>query len=536
MPAALISIMSRSPREVLGLLLLSMAIAACTEDRSLPDVVSPPPTSRPTLPTNYRPSGQAAAGNVFVHLFEWTWPEIATECETVLGPAGFTAVQVSPPQEHSITPSFDWSERYQPVSYSVARSRSGTGAQFQEMVTRCAAAGVGIYVDAVINHMTNFPSPGTGSNGTNYSKYSYPGLWTPADFHAPCGINDYGIAAQVQDCELFSLPDLRTESASVRRKLADYLISLARMGVAGFRIDAAKHIQQVDLDTIMDFMNATLVAEARPIPYVFLEVIAGGNEAIDANDYYGVGYGSGGAADITEFTFVGVGDKWRKVGGQSISQLDPNGPPGAQFSPGAWGLMPSDKAVVFLQNHDSQRSCGLGYQHGNAFRLANVWMLAQPYGYPTVLSGYALACPGGTSAGPRSDAQGWTLPTSCVANFDAAVVGDWTCEHRDPAVRAMVGFRKRVAGTGIANWWDNDANAIAFSRGDKGFVAINRESGTVTQSVATPLAPGTYCDLLTGGKVGGACVGTSLTVANDGTVQFSLPADRAVVIDLSTRL
>ena len=96
-----------------------------------------------------------AAGDVFVHLFEWKWTDIAAECETVLGPAGFKAVQVSPPQEHSIVPSHDWSERYQPVSYSVARSRSGTGAEFADMVTRCKTAGVDIIVDAVINHMTN---------------------------------------------------------------------------------------------------------------------------------------------------------------------------------------------------------------------------------------------------------------------------------------------------------------------------------------------------------------------------------------------
>ncbi|MEO8453075.1 MAG: ATPase, partial [Gemmatimonadota bacterium] len=67
-----------------------------------------------------------AAGDVVVHLFDWKWTDIASECVRVLGPAGFAAVQVSPPQEHSIVPSHDWSERYQPVSYSIARSRSGT--------------------------------------------------------------------------------------------------------------------------------------------------------------------------------------------------------------------------------------------------------------------------------------------------------------------------------------------------------------------------------------------------------------------------
>src|SRR3989475_4145702 len=137
-----------------------------------------PGPQRPVLAQTYRPSGHMAAGDVFVQLFEWKWTDIAGECETVLGPAGFKAVQISPPQEHSIVPTHDWSERYQPVSYSVARSRSGTGAEFADMVARCNAAGVGIIVDAVINHMTNYPSPGVGSNGTAYTKYEYPGLYT----------------------------------------------------------------------------------------------------------------------------------------------------------------------------------------------------------------------------------------------------------------------------------------------------------------------------------------------------------------------
>src|SRR3989454_2179159 len=146
-----------------------------------------------------------AAGDVFVHLFEWKWTDIATECENVLGPAGFKAVQISPPEEPSIVASSDWSERYQPVSYSIARSRSGTDAEFTDMVTRCNAVGVGIIADAVINHMTNYPSPGVGSNGTSYSKYSYPGLYSASDFHTPCVVNDYLSAANVQDCELLSL-------------------------------------------------------------------------------------------------------------------------------------------------------------------------------------------------------------------------------------------------------------------------------------------------------------------------------------------
>src|SRR2546421_5936555 len=286
---------------------LAFAVAACGNSLPSPPPGNPPPP-RPTLAPTYRPRGHMAAGDVFVHLFEWKWTDIATECETVLGPAGFTAVQISPPEEHSITPNHDWSERYQPVSYSIARSRSGTGAEFAEMVQRCQAVGVGIYVDAVINHMTNYPSPGVGSNGTTYTKYDYPGLYGPGDFHTPCTVNDYQSAANVQDCELLSLPDLNTGLPSVREKIADYLIALARLGVAGFRIDAAKHIQQVELDQILSIVDSTATADSRPLPYYFLEVIGGAGEALSPRDYFGEAYGSRGAADITEFTFVGVGD------------------------------------------------------------------------------------------------------------------------------------------------------------------------------------------------------------------------------------
>jgi alpha-amylase len=502
--------------------------AACSKDLPSPPPGGGPPPPRPTLPQTYRPSGHMLAGDVAVHLFEWRWTDIAAECENVLGPAGVKAVQISPPQEHSITPSYDWSERYQPVSYSVGRSRSGDSVAFVGMVARCRTAGVDIIADAVINHMTNFPSPGTGSAGTTYTKYEYPGLYTVGDFHTPCALNNYNSAANVQDCELFSLPDLRTESRSVRQKIADYLISLARMGVAGFRVDAAKHMQQVDLDSILYLVNTTLTGEGRPLPYVFLEVVGNGvGEALGPRDYFGAGYGSGGASDITEFTFTGVGNKFRNVGGEHISQLNPTGTPGNQFSETAWGMMPSNKAVVFLQNHDTQHQCGLSYRHGSTFRIANVWMLAQPYGYPSILSSYAFDCPAGNSMGPPSDPSGWTNAVSCAASLETATVGIWVCEHRDPYLLNMVSFRRVVAGTGINNWWDDGANAIAFTRGDKGFVAINGGTAALATTVTTNMAAGRYRNLLSTDTV---------TVDSTRAVQLNLAPKTALAIDVATRI
>ena len=521
-------------RTVLRILVFSSAIACGSDGIESPGGGAPPP-DRPSLPQTYRASGHMAAGYAMVHLFEWKWTDIAAECETVLGPSGVHAVQVSPPQEHSLVPR-DWSQRYQPVSYSIERSRSGSGAEFRAMVSRCRAAGVGIIVDAVINHMTNFPSPGVGSNGTAYSKYSYPGLYEPSDFHPPCVLNDYQSAANVQDCELFSLPDLNTALPAVRQKIADYLIMLVRAGVEGFRIDAAKHIQQVDLDNIIARVNQLNASEGHALPYFYLEVVGGGQEALAPRDYFGEGYSSGGAADITEFTFTGVGNKFLRRNGEHISQLNPSGSQGNQFSELAWRLMPTDKAIVFLQNHDTQHDCGLSYRDGAVFRLANVWMLAQPYGYPSILSSYVFNCPTGNSMGPPSDAGGNTNDVSCASSFETAVLGQWVCEHRDPYVRNMIGFRRNVVGTPIANWWDNGAHAIAFSRGDRGFVAINNETTSVSASVTSGLSPGSYCDRLSGGKLGGGCAGLTVVVGSGGTIQLNLAPRSAIAIDAANRL
>ena len=510
--------------------------AACGDSSGPPPYT--PPASRPTLDAAWRPSGRAASGDAFVHLFEWKWTDIARECETVLGPAGFSAVQVSPPQEHSVQSSHTWSQRYQPVSYSVERSRSGTGAEFRDMVARCRTAGVGIYVDAVINHMTNTPSPGVGSNGTTYTKYRYPGLYEPGDFHSACTVFNYQSSANVQDCELFGLPDLNTGSAVVRQRIANYLVGLARLGVAGFRIDAAKHIQPVELDAILGLVNQALADEGLPLPFAFAEVIDYGNEAVSKNDYLGLGYASGGAADITEFKFRGVADKFMGVGGQHVAQLDPDGPPGGQFSAAAWGLLPPDKALVFLENHDTQRERGISYRDGDVYRLANVWMLAQPYGHPSVMSSYAFEQGSqlGRERGPPSDAAGATNDVVCPPSMELAQVGGWVCEHRDPAILGMVGFRRAVAGTNIGHWWDNGGNAIAFSRGSAGFVAINREGVALDSMLVTAVPPGVYCDVVTGRLTPAGCTGTSVTVGTGGLVHVVLPANRAVAIHAGSRL
>jgi len=473
------------------------------------------------------PPDNDGPGAVFVHLFEWKWTDIALECETFLGPNGFAAVQVSPPSEHAVLAGDPWWQRYQTVSYALDKSRSGTKEEFEDMVSRCKAAGVGIYVDAVINHMTAQTS-GVGSNGSEYTKYEYPGLYTQADFHEPvCVIqgSDYTTNADaVQNCELLGLSDLDTGDPSVQQRIADYLSSLLAMGVRGFRLDAAKHMAPADLDAIIGLVDAS---HSDSTPYYFLEVIDYGGEAIQASQYLDVGAGAEAEIDVTEFRFTRISDAFLNANGQTVSGL-------ADLASAQ--SLPSDRAVVFTNNHDTQRASAIYYADGPYYELANVFLLAWPYGYPQLMSSYTFnrSAQAGRDEGPPSDSMGNTQsiydgggqPVGCAPSPAEAAPGTWVCEHRTPSLISMMAFRKATAEAAeVTNLWTNGTNQIAFGRGALGFVVINREEAALSQSFQTSLPAGTYCDILSPG-------GCSRTVSVDdqGVALIEVAANSAAAL------
>ena len=51
------------------------------------------------------------------------------------------------------------------------------------------------------------------------------------------------------------MPDLAHGSDYVRQKLADFMNNLISIGVAGFRVDAAKHMWPADMQAIFNRLN-----------------------------------------------------------------------------------------------------------------------------------------------------------------------------------------------------------------------------------------------------------------------------------------
>jgi alpha-amylase len=450
-----------------------------------------------------------------VQLFQWTWNAIARECTDSIGPAGFAWVLTSPPQEHVTGP--EWWTSYQPVSYRV-ESRLGTRDEYRAMIATCHRAGVKVLADAVINHMTGKDAPGVGWAGSAFSHYDYPGLYSDAggDFHH-CGLTpnddivDYKDATQVRFCELVNLADLATGTAHVRSTIVAYLTDLRSLGIDGFRIDAAKHMPVDDIAAIVSQLPRDTMIEQ--------EVIRGAGEPITPEQYVGNGR-------VDEFGW-GVAVKGLLTGGTASLYRD-LGP--------AWGFVDPADAVVFVDNHDTERNgTTLSYRQGATYALANVLLLASPYGTPEVHSGYAFAS---KDAGPVQDAHGRVQDATCAAGVGPTTrytPGEWVCQQRWQVVEGMLGWRSAVGDAPVTHWWDDGSDALAFTRGARGFVAVDAGTSPVDTTLPTGLAAGTYCDVIAGALVDGACTGSSITVRADGTAHLVVPAGGAVAIHVGAR-
>ncbi|MFJ7627230.1 carbohydrate-binding module family 20 domain-containing protein [Streptomyces sp. NPDC097595] len=418
-------------------------------------------------------------------LFEWKFDSVAKACTDTLGPAGYGFVQVSPPQEH--IQGSQWWTSYQPVSYKIA-GRLGDRTSFAHMVSTCHSAGVKVVADSVINHMTS--GSGTGTGGTSYTKYNYPGLYSSADMDdCTAQISNYGDRANVQNCELVGLADLDTGEDYVRGKIAGYLNDLLSLGVDGFRIDAAKHMPAGDLAAIKSRLS-------NPGVYWKQEAIYGAGEAVSPDEYTGNG-------DVQEFRYArGLKQVFNN---ENLADLK-------NFGEG-WGFMPSSKAAVFVDNHDTERGGDtLNYKDGANYTLASVFMLAWPYGSPDVHSGYEWS---DKDAGPPN---GGTV-NACYSD-------GWKCQHAWREISSMVGFRNTARGEAVTDWWDNGGDQIAFGRGSKAYVAINHEGSSLTRTFQTSLPAGDYCDVQSGKGV---------TVNGSGQFTATLGANTALALHTGAR-
>lgn len=334
---------------------------------------------------------------VAVHLFEWTWKDIAKECEDYLGPAGFNMVQVSPISEHVAGDL--WSTRYQPTSF-LLESRSGSREEFVDMVARCRNSGVDVMVDVILNHMAgpyvqspesernkecgaekaepkSDLSPGKSTQPClGFTKVEYgnrefsknrPGkdLFRRYHFHhvignerANCGWPPYTNNRHL--CDLVGLPDLDTENTEVQKMLQGFLADIHDIGITMLRVDAAMMMfPQSIAEIVQPFPWKYVVQEFYPNywsdePSTKRKAMKVGS-GTDFSYGWRVGQIVFDSWDVLEERYVNRTDRFGE-----LLELNDHRVDGCPYhhcdSP-----YPDNRNLLFLDNHDSQREV---WKHG----------------------------------------------------------------------------------------------------------------------------------------------------------------------------
>jgi alpha-amylase len=295
--------------------------------------------------------------------------------------------------------------------------------------------------------------------------------------------------------------------------------ALLTLGIDGFRIDAAKHQAASSLQAIMNSVKSThpTTNQGESI-WVTQEIVPDGE--VSRSDYFPIG-------TINEFQFTyAMRDAFRNANGSSPSTIPTMMGTWNNWG-GTWGFVQPTNATVFINNWDTERNGGSldasnytgatnDTQGSHRYDLANIFMLAQGYGEAQLQSGFRFS----SNDQDRPSA-------SPYSNGVAQINVNWDFVHRWGDIYPMVKFRSAARNQAQANWVTGNANQIAFSRGNVGFVALNNSTSAWSQTFYTGLPAGTYCNIVHGLANAGAtaCTSDSVTVNASGYATVTVPAD-----------
>jgi alpha-amylase len=309
----------------------------------------------------------------------------------------------------------------------------------------------------------------------------------------------------------------------VLRKYAKYLLSL---GVDGFRIDAAKHLSVNGLRKILEGLTTAQGVK----PFIYQEYFIGSPEGVDVGRYMEKYFKLG---PVTCFNYgIFLADVFLKRGGNTLQSL-------VEYSFGtAWVQYPDQKAVVLIDNHDTERylSNMLNFKNNvnNSYMLAYVFMLAWPFGIPKVNSSVMFS----GIDDPIPDTPVWENGQS--DNYKPGF--PWICQHRWKAIANMVLFRRKSKGAkGVTNVWLN-GDQVAFSRTTQrlgeavysvAFIVINNSDRVLEKRFETGLPRGIYADLIKCELEHGKMIGPKIEVEDYGFSTITVPPYDAIALCMS---
>lgn len=437
-----------------------------------------------------------ASAEVILHAFNWSYSTVQARAAEIKS-LGYASVLVAPPLKSEGTA---WWARYQPQDYRVIEHPLGNTDSFKAMSAALRAQGVKVYADIVLNHMANeawkrpdLNYPGQqilnlyASNTTYWNRqklygdlrYNFLSQW---DFGPAQCIGDYTNVWQVQNWRLcggngdVGLPDLVPNTWVVPQQQA-YLNALKGLGVTGFRVDAAKHMSNSQI-------NAVFTPAIKSGVHVFGEIITGGGAGELEHDRFLKPYLDGtdhGAYDFPLFAQIRAAFGF----GGSMNRL---------VDPAAFGqALPGSRAITFTVTHDIPNNAGFRYQIMDPTdeKLAYAYVMGRNGGVPLLYS-------------------------------DNNESGDnrWVHAYRRSDLVQMIRFHNANQGNDMQVLSYGDCHLV-FRRGSRGIVGINKCGSTVNATVGMSNSVlwwnTDYRDVLTG----------NITRITSSSHTFSLPARTA---------
>lgn len=405
--------------------------------------------------------------NVILHAFDWPYAKV-TKNALAIAEMGYRSVLVSPPMKSLIhEKGTKWWQRYQPQDYRVIDNQLGNTQHFSEMVNALEKQGVRVYADVVLNHMANeayqrddlqYPSDADMSsfkeNKAQYQAQQLFGdlskpLFQEEHFVAAFGIENWKDCWEVQNGRITGssedpgLPTLKVCDYVVEQQQS-YLKALKKLGVKGFRIDAAKHMT-------IEHLQRVWSKEITDDMHIFGEIITDGGATKEEYELFLQPYLEKTTLGSYDFPLFNTVFEAFQKGGSMQSLIDPYCFGQALFK---------FRAITFAITHDIPNN---EVFHEKLLAEEDEWLAYS----------YILGRDGGVPL-IYSDLN----PSEIL---DKNEQPRWINTWKNPHMGNMIAFHNYVHGEPM-NAIFSSQDLLVFARGKKGIVAINKsDSSTVIE-------------------------------------------------------
>ncbi|MGB5446735.1 MAG: alpha-amylase family glycosyl hydrolase [Psychromonas sp.] len=402
--------------------------------------------------------------DVILHAFDWPYDYVTANAKTIAD-LGYRSVLVSPAMKSFIhEDGTAWWQRYQPQDYRVIDNQLGNTQDFSDMVKALEKHGVRVYADIVFNHMANeankradlqYPcATDINTYADNKEKYqaqtlfgdlSEP-LFREEHFVDAFGINDWKDTWQVQNGRITDgledpgLPKLKVCDYVIEQQ-QNYLKALKKLGVKGFRIDAAKHMS-------IEHLQRIWTKEITENMHIFGEIITDGGATKAEYELFLKPYIEKTELGAYDFPLFNTLFQAFHKDGNMESLINPYSVGNALFN---------FRATTFVITHDipnNKTFQSLILDEQDEW-LAYSYILGRDGGVPLIYT---------------------DLNPSQILNSEGRP--RWIDSWKDPRMAKMIMFHNYAHGESMIPI-HADKDVIVFARGEKGIVAINKSDSPV---------------------------------------------------------